>query len=587
MLASMSLLWHFFKRFLRYRGALLAGLLCIPAAQLADVAITLLIGEALDKVAQSGDTDYMPRILGLLVGAALLHSVFRFFQRWCIVVVSRRVEVNLKQDLFDRLTSLDFAFHDRSRSGDVVSRLTSDVENLRMFLGPGLMYSAGALVIVPISIGILLTLNQTLALTMVIPMVSVALVMKLLTPRLHKHSMTVQESLGEISHRAQENFSGIRVVKGYDREDHQAGLFSDTSRENRDNQVRLGKARGLTHAYIHTAFDTTFAVILVIGGLAAIDRTLPLGDLFKFIDLTLKIFWPLIAMGWIAGMYPRAVASAERVRDLLNRSSDIESGTTRIVKEDIQGGLSFEKLRFTYPEATTCALQDIDLRVPAGSTLGVVGPTGSGKTTLLEMVGRLHDVESGRLCLDGTDVRELDLDDLRQSLGYVPQDSFLFSEPFHENIRFGADQDLSAEHVEELIRQSALADEVAAFPEGAETLVGERGVTLSGGQRQRACIARALARSPRVLILDDCLSAVDSETEKTLVDHLRQEGRGRTVLVAAHRLSTVARADQILVLSGDGAVEAVGTHAELLARTGWYQDTWNQQQFLQDLGDQA
>jgi ATP-binding cassette subfamily B protein len=399
--------------------------------------------------------------------------------------------------------------------------------------------------------------------------------------------MTVQESLGEISHRAQENFSGIRVVKGYDREDQQAGLFSDTSRENRDNQVRLGEARGLTHAYIHTAFDTTFAVILVIGGLAAIDRTLPLGDLFKFIDLTLKVFWPLIAMGWIAGMYPRAVASAERVRDLLNRSSDIESGPTRVSKEDVEGELTFEKLGFTYPEAKTRALQDVDLHVPAGSTLGVVGPTGAGKTTLLEMVGRLHDVGSGRLCLDGTDVRELNLGDLRRSLGYVPQDSFLFSEPFHENIRFGADEDLSDERIEDLILRSALTDEVAAFPEGAQTLVGERGVTLSGGQRQRACIARALARSPRVLILDDCLSAVDSETEKTLIDHLNQEGRGRTVLIAAHRLSTVAQADQILVLTGTGAVEAVGTHAELLARPGWYQDTWNQQQFLHDLEDEA
>ncbi len=583
----MSLLWHFFQRFLRYRGSLILGLVCIPAAQLADVGITLLIGDALDQVAQSDDTSYMPRILGLLVGAALLHSAFRFFQRWCIVVVSRRFEVDLKQDLFDRLASLDFAFHDRSRSGDVVSRITSDVENLRMFLGPGLMYSAGALVIVPISVGILMTLNAPLALTMVIPMLSVALVMKLLTPRLHRHSLAVQESLGEISHRAQENFSGIRVVKGYDREDQQGGLFADTSSENRDNQIRLGKARGLTHAYIHTAFDTTFALILVLGGLAAIERTLPLGDLFKFIDLTLKIFWPLIAMGWIAGMYPRAVASAERVKDLLGRSSSIQSGSKRLSEEDVSGDLRFEGLNFTYPEAQRSALQNINLHVPAGSTLGVVGPTGAGKTTLLEMVGRLHDAQSGRLCLDGDDVRELNLDDLRRSLGYVPQDSFLFSEPFHENIRFGADEDLSTERVEELIMRSMLSAEVASFPDGAQTLVGERGVTLSGGQRQRTCIARALARDPRVLILDDCLSAVDSETEKALVDHLNHEGRGRTVLVAAHRLSTVAQADQILVLTESGEVEAVGTHEDLVNRAGWYRDTWNQQQFRQQEGDRA
>lgn len=575
----MSELKPFFKRFLRYRGPLLAGFICIPLAQLADVGITILIGNALDEASRSEDADYMAQVVLLLVIAALGHSVFRFFQRWWIVVVSRRVEVDLKQDLFDKLASLDFAYHDRSRSGDVVSRVTSDVENLRMFLGPGLMYTAGATVIVPISLILLFQINSTLTAAMVIPMIGMGLTMKLLTPRLHRHSIAVQESLADISHRAQENFGGIRVVKGYSRENQQAARFSATSELNRTNQVLLGKARGLTHAAIHGAFDLTFVVILLIGGLAAIDpKGLPIGDLFKFIDLTLKVFWPLIALGWIAGMYPRAVASARRVDELLGTTSPIADPELPVDLDEVQGSLSMEGVTFSYDGASRPALVDVDVAVPAGATLGVVGPTGSGKSTLLSLLGRLYDVDAGQVRLDEIAVKDLRLSDLRGALGYVPQDSFLFSEPYEENIRFGADHEVSDAEIDQLIARVAMAEEVADFPEGKETLVGERGVTLSGGQRQRTCIARALARDPKVLILDDCLSAVDTETEKELLASLRSAGQTRTVVVSAHRLSTVMEADEILVLDENGQVSDRGQHAELIEREGWYRATWAQQQ---------
>ena len=310
----------------RYRGPLLMGLVCIPLAQLADVAITLLVGDALDQAKDASDAEWMGHVLTWMAVYAVGHSVLRFYQRWLIVVVSRRVEVDLKRELLNKLTSLPFAFHDRSRSGDVVSRLTSDVEAVRMTLGPGLMYTLGAVVIVPISLAILFTIKPALALAMVLPMVGMGVTMKLLTGRLHSFSVAVQESIASISHRAQENFGGIRVVKGYAREDQQARLFEATSAENRDNQVELGKARGLTHAAVNASFDMTFAVILLIGGLAAVDRTLPIGDLFKFIDLTMKVFWPLIAIGWVLGMLPRAIASAERVQELLDEENPIEDG---------------------------------------------------------------------------------------------------------------------------------------------------------------------------------------------------------------------------------------------------------------------
>ncbi len=581
----MAILLRFFKRFLLYRAPLLLGLICIPLAQLADVGITLLVGNSLDRAKDATDAEWIQHVLTWMAVYAAGHCIMRFYQRWLIVVVSRRVEVDMKNELFRKLTSLPFAFHDRSRSGDVVSRVTSDVEAVRMVLGPGLMYTLGALIIVPISLGILFTIQPLLAVTMVIPMFAMGFTMKLLSGRLHRQSVAVQESIAGISHRAQENFAGIRVVKGYAREDQQARLFDKTSAENRDNQVELGRARGLTHAAIHGSFDMTFAVILIIGGIAAVDRTLPVGDLFKFIDLTLKVFWPLISIGWILGMLPRAVASAERIEELLNEEHPIQDGELLLAPEEIEGAVAFENVSFTYERGTGPALSGITVAVRAGETLGIVGPTGSGKSTLLNLVGRLFEAEAGHVLVDDHAVKDLPLNTLRSVLGYVPQDSFLLSEPYEENIRFGADDAVSDAEVDVLIQRVAMAAEVEEFSQGKKTLVGERGVTLSGGQRQRTCIARALARNPKILVLDDCLSAIDTETERELLGSLRVAGQGRTVLVAAHRLTTVQSADQILVLTADGAVETVGTHAELLDRPGWYAETWEQQQRTESLAE--
>ncbi|HPF13883.1 MAG TPA: ABC transporter ATP-binding protein [Planctomycetota bacterium] len=551
--------------------------MCIPLGQAADVAMTVTIGNAIKRAAESDNADWIGRVIWLLTGYAVAQAVFRYFQRWWIVVVSREVEVDLKQDTFEKLTGLSFEFHNRSRSGDVVSRLTSDVENVRMFLGPGLMYTVGAMVVVPISLGVLFSLNAWVTLAMIVPMTAMGWIMKALTPRIHRYSMEVQESLADISHRAQENFGGIRVVQAAGIEDAQAARFARSSERNRDNQIAMGEARGLTHASVNGAFDLTFVVILVVGGLAAIDRTLPIGDLFKFIDLTIKVFWPLIALGWIAGMYARALASAERITELMAEVPSIVDAPDAVQPRTMRGEIDFRDVSFRYHPDSPDVLQHVSVHVPAGTTLGVVGPTGSGKTTLLSLVGRLFDCE-GSLSVDGVPIRDWSLASLRGHLGYVPQDSFLFSAPYEDNIRFGADEELSDEAIHEYVRRAAMEGEVRSFPHQYKQRVGERGVTLSGGQRQRTCIARALAKKPQVLILDDCLSAVDTETEKHLLESLREAGKSCTVLVAAHRLSSVAMADQILVLTADGHMEALGTHEELLAQPGWYHDTWERQQ---------
>jgi ATP-binding cassette subfamily B protein len=575
-------LWTFFRRFLRHNRQLIPGFLCIPLAQLGDVAITIVIGDALDELRQGSGAELLPKAFWIVIGLSAFKGVFRFLQRWWIVAVSRYVENELKQELFDKLVSLSFAYHNKSRSGDVVSRVTSDVENIRMFLGPGVMYTLGALVMIPVSMALLFSLNAPLAATMVLPLLLMGLGMKVFTPRLHKYSEAVQESLADISHRAQENFSGIRIVKGYGREEQQVHKFDAASQRNMQNQVQLGRSRGLTHALTHAANDFTFVAILVIGGLAMIDRTLPAGDLFKFIDLTFKVFWPIIAVGWIAGMYPRALSSAKRVDELLDARSEIREPQVPVPLPDVRGHLRLRHVHFRYEGADRPALDDITLDVPAGSVVGIVGPTGSGKTTLLLLLGRLFDAE-GEIELDGVPIRSLSLATLRGALGYVPQDSFLFSEPYRDNVTFGADAPLSEERLRELVDLACMTEEVATFPNGLDQLIGERGVTLSGGQRQRTCIARALARDPRILVLDDALSAVDTDTEARLLANLRRAGRGRTVVIAAHRLSSVARADNIIVLDRGGRIEAQGKHAELLARDGWYRSTWQRQQAQSEL----
>jgi len=576
-------LWAFFQRFLRHRRQLVAGFVCIPAAQLLDVAITVVIGKTLDRLQSASDTDFLLGIVAIIMGLSLVRGVFRYLQRWWLVVVSRWVENELKQDLFDKLVSLPLSFHAASRSGDVVSRVTSDVENVRMFLGPGMMYTLGALVMVPVSMGLLFSIDAPLAATMLVPLVLMGLGMKAFTPRIHKWSQAVQESLAEIGHRAQENFGGIRVVKGYGREESQVVRFEKASHTNRDNQILLGRSRGITHALTHGANDFTFVVILVVGGMAMIDRRMAAGDLFQFIDLTFKVFWPIIAVGWIAGMYPRALASAVRIDELLERQSDLVEPAAPKPLEPVRGAISLRDVSYAYPKTDTPAISGLTIDLPAGSVLGIVGPTGSGKTTTLLLLARMMDPATGSVRIDGTDLRETTLAQIRSALGYVPQDSFLFSDTWRDNVSFGLEAPIEDARLVRLAEEVCMTEEVAQFPKGFDQRIGERGVTLSGGQRQRTCIARALAREPRILVLDDALSAVDTETESKLVANLRAAGRGRTVVIAAHRLSSVVAADLVVVLGRDGRVEAQGRHADLAARPGWYRDTWQRQQARDEL----
>ena len=581
----MKLLLAFIARFFGHRRRLLAGMACVPVVVLCDIQLTLLIGDALTelRIEEQDNSEFLMGVFGLMLLIGAVQGVFRFLQRWWIVGVSRMVEVELKQELFDKLSGLPLSFHNKSRSGDIVSRLTADVENVRMLLGPGSMYVLSAIFFVPGSLFVLGRISPILTLSMTLPLVGVALVMYFLTPKLHVLSTSMQESLADISHNAQESFAGARVIKGYGLEAHRSRSFESSSRENRGAQIRFQNMRAVMHAAIHLAYDLAFLPILFVGGMAMIDRSIAVGDLFKFIDLGFKVFWPVIALGWIAGLYPRALASAQRIQSLLSENEDIRDPANPVAlePETIQGELSLANVSYTYEDAPRPALSGIDVHVPPKSILGVVGPTGSGKTTLLNLLGRLFEPQ-GEIRLDGVPTRHLSLSTLRGALAYVPQDSFLFSDTYRANLEFGVDEELSEERLAQLIDDAGMTDEVAEFQGGLDQMIGERGVTLSGGQRQRTCIARALARDPGVLILDDALSAVDTETEARLLHSLRRAGDGRTVVIAAHRLATVKNADLIIALD-NGKLDAQGSHEELLERSPWYRQTWDRQRMQEEL----
>lgn len=576
-------LWRLTRRLSRHWKLLVGGALALPVSRLSSIAVTLTIARGLESLDTGEHAALMPKLFGLIALYAAVGGAAGFFERWWVGVLSRRFEVGLRGELFSALAAQPQSFHDENRTGELSSRVTADVEALRTLYGPGLLHAAGALIVLPASLYVLGKSNLELTLWLALPMACMAFGIRVFMPRMHRHSHEVQESLAEIGHCAQESFAGIRVVQGYAREDQRTGRFTAISRDNRDKQIQLARDRGLTHATVQGSFQATFALVLFLGGTAVMHGELPPAELFVFMDLSMRAFWPLIALGWIAGMIPRAMASAERIAQLLDKVPAIRDPEVPERANGPAGELRLEDVSFRYPAAARPALQGLRARVAPGSTLGIVGPTGSGKSTLIDLLGRFIDPTSGRVLIDGLATERWSLAELRGAQGLVPQSGFLFTDSWRANLSFGRDELLDDDEVASLTRLACLEDTVEGFPQGYDQLVGERGVTLSGGQRQRTCIARALARKPRFLLLDDSLSAVDAETEARLLRHLRDDVRGCTKIISAHRLSAVAHAEEIIVLDAEGRTQDQGTHAQLIARPGWYRDTWQRQRDEREL----
>jgi ATP-binding cassette, subfamily B, multidrug efflux pump len=533
----------------------------------------------------------------ILIGCIAVKGLLSFWTRWILIGISRDIEFDIRNDLLDRLLVMEPEFYVRNRTGELMSRATNDLNAVRMVLGPGIMYSGTTIVTMVLSISVMLILSKSLTLWVLLPAPVVAVVVWYFGKVIHELYEVIQAALATLSARVQENLSGVRVIRAYAQEEAEIRGFDEPNRDYVAKNVRLIRTWSMFMPSLMALVGTTFLIVLWQGGYRILNGQMSLGSLITFNTYLGFLVWPMIALGWVTNIFQRGAASMGRLNYILTAKPQIDDRFARIPNRTHVGGeIEFRNLTFTYPTAISGngnkgadghapearpVLKNINLRIPAGSTLAIVGPTGSGKTTLAALITRLWEAPDGQILIDGHPIREWPLETLRRAIGYVPQDTYLFSETVGENIAFGLEKHEPAQILEAAEVASMDAD-VNDFAGRYETMVGERGITLSGGQKQRSAIARAVIRDPRILILDDSLSAVDTQTEEKILGRLRGVMRGRTTILIAHRTSTVRDADQIVVVK-DGAIIERGTHDELLERAGYYADLYQKQLLEEEL----
>ena len=563
-----------------YRTQLTGGLLCLFAATLLRLAAPSVLGRALDGLIGSISNTTLIRYCIILLSLALGQAVLLFLQRRMLVGVARDVEYRIRRDFHTHLQKLPLQFYQKQRTGDLMARATSDLASIRMLTGPGLITTANAVFAPALIIPLMCSINWRLTLLSLIPMPLLLVTTQVFSKRVHEKSRKVQEHYGNLTSAAQEVLTGMKLLRAYSQERNTAARFKEASRELVRRNLSLIRLSVVFVPLLQFFFALGHIAILWYGSYLILNGRLSIGQ-FVQITLYLGLIWaPMISFGGVINQYQRARASMERIDNILSIQPAIaDSGSTLDIK-DVSGAIEFNNLTFTYKGAKTPALKDISLHIAPGQTVAFVGSTGSGKTTLMNLVSRLLDAEAGQVLIDGRPIQEIPLRVLRRGIGYVPQESSLFSETIAENIAYGVEHDAS--EIELAATMAGLAEDVKEFPEGFETVVGERGVKLSGGQRQRTAIARALIKRPSILILDDALSAVDTHTEERILENLRHVRQGRTSLFVSHRVSTVRDADLIVVLD-DGRVVEQGTQSELIARGGLYASMNARQQLDEEL----
>jgi ATP-binding cassette subfamily B protein len=546
----------------------------------------------------------------ILVGVMLVKGFFSFWTRWILIGVSREIEYDLRNDLLARLLLLDPEFYARNRTGDLMSRVTNDLNAVRMVLGPGIMYTANTIATSVLAVYFMAKLSAALTLWVLLPVPLVVVSVWYFGQVIHRLSEQIQAALGVLSTRAQENLTGMRVIRAYVQEKPEIESFDRANRDYVDRNIKLIGTWSLFFPALAALIGLTIMILLGLGGVAVVDHRVSLGTFLAFYSFLIQLVFPMIAIGFVTNIFQRGAASMGRLNYVLNAQPNIRDTATakteapaastggngrpreRVhagpigAKPEIRGDIEFRHLTFAYPtgpNGTTGppVLRDINLHVAAGSTLAIVGPTGSGKSTFAALIARLWEAPPGTLFIDGRPIREYPLETLRRGIGYVPQDTFLFSETIRENIAFGV-EDSTEEHVLEAAEIASISGEILSFPARFDTMVGERGITLSGGQKQRTSLARAILRQPRILVLDDSLSSVDTDTEERILRRLRDVMRQRTTILIAHRISTVKGADQIVVMR-EGQVVERGTHEELLALGGYYADLYQKQLLEEEL----
>ncbi len=571
----------------KYRNSFIIGTICVLCNNGIWIFFPLVLRRAIDDLRLGVNHQKLLTYSLLLLAVAAIKGIFQFLTRWIMIGISREIEFDLRNDLFQHLESLSYSYYQRTRTGDIMARATNDLNAVRMLLGPAIMYSANTIVFTAGALVFMLSISPKLTLYAFLPLPAVSIVVQYFGKLIHERFETIQAMFSEISARAQENFSGARVVRAYVQEEAEIVSFETSNREYINRSLKLVRLMGMLWPTLETMLGLAIVLVLWLGGREVLSGRITPGGFVAFNTYMVQLTWPVIALGWVINIFQRGTASMGRINEILVEKSEIED-TAEVRALDsgdaatqIEGAVEFRNLNFAYNGVPV--LHDINLRIPAGSSLAIVGPTGSGKTTLVSLIPRIYDAEPGSVLIDGRSVRQYPLAPLRHQIGFVPQETFLFSETVRENIAFGKEDATDAD-VGAAAAAASIATDIEEFPEQYQTMVGERGITLSGGQKQRTAIARAIIRNPRILILDDALSSVDTQTEDKILNHLRDIMRGRTTIFISHRVSTVRNADNIAVLHAGRIVE-LGTHEELLARNGYYSDLYNRQLLEEELAE--
>ncbi|MDH7516575.1 MAG: ABC transporter ATP-binding protein [Bacteroidota bacterium] len=580
----MRILLELLPYFRRYRSMIAVGVLSIVFSVAFSVIAPIMVREAVDSLRANVSAGSIARYAGLILAVSAAAGVFLFLQRRTIIVASRRIENDLRNDLMLHLVTLSPQYFQNTPTGEIIAYSTNDIAAVRMFAGPAVMYSIETVLTFVIVLGMLLHLHPMLTLYALIPLPLVSLVVYRLGSVIHKRFEDIQSHYAVLTARAQETLSGIRVVKSYLREAYEIERFESLSKAYLGKNLALARVQALSMPLLSMLIGLSLIITVWYGGLQVIEGRLTLGQLTQFLMYVGMMIWPMIAIGWVISIVQRAVASMERLRRLFSARPEIadDERTDRTITR-IRGAIRFEGVSFRYADGLPEVLRGISLDIPPASTVAVIGPTGSGKSTLVHLIPRLYDVTGGVLLVDGTDVRRIPLAVLRRSIACVTQETFLFSDTLEANIAYGAPGAVRAD-IEWASEIAQLVDDVRDFPQGYDTVIGERGITLSGGQRQRVGIARALLRQPAVLILDDALSAVDTQTEDRILEGLKSVMRERTSILISHRVSTVRNADMIVVLD-DGVIAERGTHDSLIAAGGRYAELYRKQRIADELAE--
>ena len=590
------------KYYWKYKHLFIPGLLCAIVSAGFSVAVPIVVRIAVDSIPRLvnlyhvyegtpvRDYLYASFFVGLLsfgliiIALSLLSGTFSFLQRQTVVVASRHIEFDLRNALYDKLQRLSQRFYHTYSTGDVMARATSDIESVRRYIGPAIMYIVRAGVVIVTAMTVMFIISPTLTLYALIPMPFLAVAVFFMASMQHRRSDALQAQYSRLTSRVQEALAGIRVLKAYTREDSEAEMFEEESAAYRQRNLDLAVVDAGFRPVFLLLVGMAGIIVVWLGGRLVAEGSITIGNIAEYMIYVAYMTWPVASMGFVVTMIQRASASMIRLNRIFDTEPDIADTEEMVASvRDIRGTIRFDNVSFRYGEKGPWVLRDVSFDVPAGTTLAVVGRTGSGKTTLVEMIPRLLEATRGTVRIDDRPIRHIPLDVVRSSIGYVPQDVFLFSDTVGNNIAFGA-PDANGERIEQAAREAALLENVRDFPDGFETLVGERGITLSGGQKQRASIARALIRRPAILILDDALSAVDTSTENELLGHLRRYYGSCTVVIVSHRISSVMDADLILVLE-DGIISERGSHEELLRREGLYADLYRKQLLEQEIAE--